>query len=43
MLEKWKASSGHRQALLDEDITEGVCAVYKDSDGRYYAVFNGNF
>ncbi|MBO3424420.1 CAP domain-containing protein [Clostridium perfringens] len=43
ILEKWKASSGHRQALLDEDITEGVCAVYKDSDGRYYAVFNGNF
>lgn len=43
ILEKWKASSGHKQALLDEDITEGVCAVYKDSDGRYYAVFNGNF
>ncbi len=43
ILEKWKASSGHRQALLDEDITEGVCAVYKDTDGRYYAVFNGNF
>lgn len=43
ILEKWKASSGHKQALLDEDITEGVCAVYKDSDGDYYAVFNGNF
>ncbi|MFH5911265.1 CAP domain-containing protein [Clostridium perfringens] len=43
ILEKWKASSGHRQALLDEDITEGVCAVYRDSDGDYYAVFNGNF
>ncbi|EGS9999351.1 hypothetical protein I9Y31_001592 [Clostridium perfringens] len=43
ILEKWKASSGHKQALLDEDITEGVCAVYKDSNGRYYAVFNGNF
>ncbi|HFD2084265.1 TPA: CAP domain-containing protein [Clostridium perfringens] len=43
ILNMWKASSGHRQALLDEDITEGVCAVYKDSDGDYYAVFNGNF
>ncbi|XZM35171.1 CAP domain-containing protein (plasmid) [Clostridium perfringens] len=42
-LNMWKASSGHRQALLDEDITEGVCAVYRDSDGDYYAVFNGNF
>ncbi|MBO3323858.1 CAP domain-containing protein [Clostridium perfringens] len=42
-LEMWKASSGHRQALLDEDITEGVCAIYRDSDGDYYAVFNGNF
>ena len=43
ILNMWKASSGHRQALLDEDITEGVCAVYRDSDGDYYAVFNGNF
>ncbi|EGT0000779.1 hypothetical protein I9Y31_003099 [Clostridium perfringens] len=43
ILNMWKASSGHRQALLDEDITEGVCAVYKDSDGDYYAVFNGTF
>ncbi|EGS9999615.1 hypothetical protein I9Y31_001875 [Clostridium perfringens] len=43
ILGKWKASSGHNMALLDEDITEGVCAVYKDSDGDYYAVFDGTF
>ncbi|XZM35318.1 CAP domain-containing protein (plasmid) [Clostridium perfringens] len=43
ILNMWKASSGHRQALLDKDIKEGVCAVYRDSDGDYYAVFNGNF
>lgn len=42
-LNMWKASSGHNMALLDEDITEGVCAVYKDSDGDYYAVFDGTF
>ena len=43
ILGKWKASSGHNMALLDEDITEGVCAVYRDSDGDYYAVFDGTF
>ena len=43
ILGKWKSSSGHNMALLDEDITEGVCSVYRDSDGDYYAVFDGTF
>lgn len=37
-LEGWKASAGHRQNLLDPDVTLTAVAVARDSRNYYFAV-----
>ena len=36
ILQGFKNSPAHDRNLLDDELTEGACAVYKDSNGVYY-------
>ncbi|XZH51455.1 CAP domain-containing protein [Clostridium perfringens] len=42
ILNGFKNSPAHNKNMLYDDVTEGACAVYKDSLGRYYAVIGMN-
>lgn len=37
-INQWEASIGHKESMLESVFIEGAVAVYKDSDGIYYAV-----
>ncbi|EGT0000539.1 hypothetical protein I9Y31_002849 [Clostridium perfringens] len=41
-LQAFKNSPAHNKNMLYDDITEGACAVYKDSNGQFYVVIGMN-
>ncbi|MGG5462919.1 CAP domain-containing protein [Clostridium sp. B9] len=43
ILQGFKNSPAHDRNLLDDEITEGACAVYKDSNGVYYFTIGFNY
>ncbi|MDT8019405.1 CAP domain-containing protein, partial [Clostridium perfringens] len=43
ILNGFKNSPAHNKNMLDPDLTEGACAVYKDSNGRYYTVIGFDY
>ncbi|WP_283698501.1 CAP domain-containing protein [Clostridium perfringens] len=43
ILQGFKNSPAHDRNLLDNELTEGACAVYKDSDGVYYFVIGFDY
>nr|WP_015141745.1 CAP domain-containing protein [Clostridium perfringens]AFV15016.1 cysteine-rich hypothetical protein [Clostridium perfringens] len=43
ILQQFKNSPAHNKNMLDPDLTEGACAVYKDSNGRYYTVIGFDY
>lgn len=43
ILNGFKNSPAHNKNMLDSDLTEGACAVYKDSNGRYYTVIGFDY
>ncbi|CAJ1611548.1 hypothetical protein N2W42_002961 [Clostridium perfringens] len=42
-LNVFKNSPAHNKNMLDPDLTEGACAVYKDSNGAYYVVIGFDY
>ena len=36
ILQQFKNSPAHNKNILDDELTEGACAVYKSADGGYY-------
>ncbi|HAT4340848.1 TPA: hypothetical protein I9094_003168 [Clostridium perfringens] len=42
ILQQFKNSPAHNKNMLYDDVTEGACAVYKDSNGVYYFVIGMN-
>ncbi|EDT15245.1 CAP domain-containing protein [Clostridium perfringens] len=36
ILQQFKNSPAHNNNILDKELTEGACAVYKSADGGYY-------
>ncbi len=42
-LNVFKNSPAHIKNMLDPDLTEGACAVYKDSNGAYYVVIGFDY
>ncbi|WP_283713286.1 CAP domain-containing protein, partial [Clostridium perfringens] len=36
ILQQFKNSPVHNKNILDDELTEGACAVYKSADGGYY-------
>ncbi|XZN07915.1 CAP domain-containing protein (plasmid) [Clostridium perfringens] len=42
-LNVFKNSPAHNENMLDPDLTEGACAVYKDSNGAYYVVIGFDY
>lgn len=42
-LNVFKNSPTHNKNMLDPDLTEGACAVYKDSNGAYYVVIGFDY
>ncbi len=43
ILQGFKNSPQHNKNLLDDELTEGACAVYKDSNGVYYFVIGFDY
>ena len=43
ILQQFKNSPQHNKNLLDDELTEGACAVYKDSNGVYYFVIGFDY
>ena len=43
ILQQFKNSPAHDANLLDNELTEGACAVYKDSNGVYYFVIGFDY
>ncbi|SQC06304.1 Cysteine-rich secretory protein family [Clostridium perfringens] len=43
ILQQFKNSPAHDANLLDDELTEGACAVYKDSNGVYYFVIGFDY
>ena len=43
ILEQFKNSPAHDANLLDNELTEGACAIYKDSNGVYYFVIGFDY
>ncbi|MCX0355836.1 CAP domain-containing protein [Clostridium perfringens] len=43
ILNGFKTSLAHNKNMLDSELTEGACAVYKDSNGRYYVVIGFDY
>ncbi|TPF98694.1 CAP domain-containing protein [Clostridium perfringens] len=43
ILQGFKNSPAHNKNLLDDELTEGACAVYKDSNGVYYFVIGFDY
>ena len=41
-IDLWKNSASHKESMLEKNFIEGAVAVYKDSDGVYYAVASFN-
>ena len=41
-LQAFKNSPAHNKNMLYDDITEGACAIYKDSNGQFYVVIGMN-
>lgn len=39
MFENWKNSEGHRKSMLRTEEIMGGAAIYSDSNGYYYAIF----
>lgn len=37
-INQWENSPGHKASMLEKNYIEGAVAIYKDSDGVYYAV-----
>ena len=42
ILQQFKNSPAHNKNMLYDDVTEGACAVYRDSNGVYYFVIGMN-
>ena len=42
ILQQFKNSPAHNKNMLYDDVTEGACAVYRDSNGIYYFVIGMN-
>ncbi|MDM0612927.1 CAP domain-containing protein, partial [Clostridium perfringens] len=42
-LKVFKNSPQHNKNMLDPELTEGACAVYKDSNGSYYVVIGFDY
>ncbi|WP_283700967.1 CAP domain-containing protein, partial [Clostridium perfringens] len=42
ILQQFKNSPAHNKNMLYDDVTEGACAIYKDSNGVYYFVIGMN-
>ncbi|XZI80139.1 CAP domain-containing protein [Clostridium perfringens] len=42
-LKAFKNSPAHDKNLLDNEITEGACAVYKDSNGQFYVTIGFDY
>ena len=43
ILNQFKNSPQHNKNILDNELTEGACAVYKDSNGVYYFVIGFDY
>ena len=43
ILNQFKNSPQHNKNILDSELTEGACAVYKDSLGKYYFVIGFDY
>ena len=42
-LQAFKNSPQHNKNLLDDELTEGACAVYKDSNGQFYVTIGFDY
>ncbi|EGT0000698.1 hypothetical protein I9Y31_003016 [Clostridium perfringens] len=42
-LQAFKNSPQHNKNLLDDELTEGACAIYKDSNGQFYVVIGFDY
>ena len=42
-LQAFKNSPQHNKNLLDNELTEGACAIYKDSNGQFYVVIGFDY
>ncbi|WP_283685011.1 CAP domain-containing protein [Clostridium perfringens] len=43
ILQGFKNSPAHNRNLLDDELTEGACAVYKDSNGQFYVAIGFDY
>lgn len=43
ILQQFKNSPAHNANLLDDELTEGACAIYKSKDGTYYFVIGFDY
>lgn len=42
-LQAFKNSPQHNKNMLDDELTEGACAIYKDSNGQFYVVIGFDY
>ncbi len=42
-LQAFKNSPQHNKNLLDDELTEGACAIYKDSNGQFYVTIGFDY
>ncbi|MCX0408332.1 CAP domain-containing protein [Clostridium perfringens] len=42
-LKAFKNSPQHNKNILDDELTEGACAVYKDSNGQFYVTIGFDY
>ncbi|MCH1964591.1 CAP domain-containing protein [Clostridium perfringens] len=43
ILQQFKNSPAHNANLLDDELTEGACAIYRSKDGTYYFVIGFDY